>query len=250
MRQKAASAHLGRGFSRVPLPLSVVQQGAGSELAPQSADEFPDRMRFLWETAVKFHPVRPGRRSRRRWVPAHGETDILPDQIGIYGGPEGVHPGPLILRVGLGDPGIVDATDAHLVVQGGFAPSTAPVTGAALEGSGVQDNGMCPSPASSPDVGSNPIQPAPGRVHLAPGVKISEIHLGSARAVEGLHVGGELDEVAADKTGGEAEMPQHLNEQPSGIPAGSAGKGPASAPGLDAGFQANDIPDVPAGAAG
>ena len=41
--------------------------------------------------------------------------------------------------------------------------STAPVTGAALAGSGVHDNGMCPSPASSPEVGSSPIQPAPGR---------------------------------------------------------------------------------------
>ena len=33
----------------------------------------------------------------------------------------------------------------------------------ALDGCGVQASGMCPSPASSPEVGSKPIQPAPGR---------------------------------------------------------------------------------------
>ncbi|MNN33072.1 hypothetical protein D3C81_1468100 [compost metagenome] len=41
--------------------------------------------------------------------------------------------------------------------------STAPLTGEAPPGSGVQASGMCPSPASSPEVGSSPIQPAPGR---------------------------------------------------------------------------------------
>ena len=55
----------------------------------------------------------------------------------------------------------------HLVVGPGR-------DGAALEGSGVHASGMWPSPASSPDVGSNPIQPAPGRytsVHACRSVK-------------------------------------------------------------------------------
>ena len=43
------------------------------------------------------------------------------------------------------------------------ALSTAPVIGAAAPGSGVQASGMWPSPASRPEVGSRPIQPAPGR---------------------------------------------------------------------------------------
>ena len=41
--------------------------------------------------------------------------------------------------------------------------STAPSIGAALDGSGVQASGMWPSPVSRPEVGSRPIQPAPGR---------------------------------------------------------------------------------------
>jgi len=41
--------------------------------------------------------------------------------------------------------------------------SVKPVTGAALEGNAVAASGMWPSPASIPEVGSSPIQPAPGR---------------------------------------------------------------------------------------
>ncbi|MNL18969.1 hypothetical protein D3C87_1401420 [compost metagenome] len=41
--------------------------------------------------------------------------------------------------------------------------STKPLIGAAEDGSGLQANGMCPSPANSPEVASRPIQPAPGR---------------------------------------------------------------------------------------
>src|SRR3984885_15628061 len=40
--------------------------------------------------------------------------------------------------------------------------STPPVIGAAPSGLGVAASGMWPSPANRPDVGSNPIQPAPG----------------------------------------------------------------------------------------
>jgi len=40
-----------------------------------------------------------------------------------------------------------------------------------------------------PLVGSRPIQPAPGRVDLAPRVQIGEVALGAARAIEGFHVG-------------------------------------------------------------
>ena len=41
--------------------------------------------------------------------------------------------------------------------------SSAPEIGAADDGSGEQASGMWPSPASRPEVGSKPIQPAPGR---------------------------------------------------------------------------------------
>ena len=40
--------------------------------------------------------------------------------------------------------------------------STAPLMGAADAGCGVADSGMWPSPAKRAEVGSSPIQPAPG----------------------------------------------------------------------------------------
>jgi hypothetical protein len=42
------------------------------------------------------------------------------------------------------------------------AGSTAPVIGAAARKCGVAASGRCPSPHSSPEVASSPIQPAPG----------------------------------------------------------------------------------------
>ena len=47
---------------------------------------------------------------------------------------------------------------SNVTWQGSVDPEMA----AELLGCGVADNGMWPSPANSPDVGSMPIQPAPG----------------------------------------------------------------------------------------
>ena len=59
--------------------------------------------------------------------------------------------------------------------------SISPSTGAALVGCGVQASGMWPSPASRPEVGSKPIQPAPGRYtshHACRSVKSTDVPLG------------------------------------------------------------------------
>ena len=64
--------------------------------------------------------------------------------------------------------------------------STAPLMGAALEGSGVQARGMCPSPASSPEVASRPTQPPPGRYtshHAWRSVKSFSAPLGPSSAL-------------------------------------------------------------------
>ena len=48
-------------------------------------------------------------------------------------------------------------------MSGFFSNVKDPEVGAACPGSALQARGMWPSPASIPEVGSRPIQPAPGR---------------------------------------------------------------------------------------
>jgi len=65
-----------------------------------------------------------------------------------------------------------------------WVTSVMPTTGAALPGSAVQASGMWPSPASSPEVASRPIQPAPGTYashHACRSVKSFSGPLGPSR---------------------------------------------------------------------
>ena len=57
------------------------------------------------------------------------------------------------------------------------------------------------------------------QINLTPGVQIGEIHLGAAGAVEGLHVGFELNQIARDEACCQAQVAQHLYEQPAGVAA-------------------------------
>ena len=58
-----------------------------------------------------------------------------------------------------------------------------------------------------------------GKIDLAPGVKVGEVVVGAGRTVEGDDIGLELDQVAGDEAGGEAEMAEHLDKQPAGVAA-------------------------------
>ena len=82
---------------------------------------------------------------------------------------------PLLLGIGLGDARVFmdplhvhvmlerGLTDIVLVLAGSLFQEYEPVIGAAVSGSAVQARGIWPSPASRPEVGSRPTQPAPGR---------------------------------------------------------------------------------------
>ncbi len=57
------------------------------------------------------------------------------------------------------------------------------------------------------------------QIDLAPGVQVGEVDAGAGRAVERDEVGLQLDQVAGDEACGEAEIAQHLDQQPAGIAA-------------------------------
>ena len=63
--------------------------------------------------------------------------------------------------------------------------------------------------------------PRAGDVHLGPCVQIGEVGRRARRPVEGRDVGGQLDQVPRDESGGQTHLPQNRDEQPRGVAAGS-----------------------------
>ncbi len=57
-------------------------------------------------------------------------------------------------------------------------------------------------------------------IDLRPGVQIGEVVVRAHRPFDRIDVGPELDQIARDEAGGEAEPPQDLHEQPCRVPAG------------------------------
>ena len=88
------------------------------------------------------------------------------------------------------------------------------MTGAAVErvgGAGERDVALAGEQAG----GRVEADPAgAGQVDLGPGVQVGEVGLRPRRAVERLHVGLELDQVARDEARRQAEVPQQLHQQP------------------------------------
>ncbi len=58
-----------------------------------------------------------------------------------------------------------------------------------------------------------------GNERLGPCVEVGEVAVRARRAVERLHVGDELDQVPGREARGDAEVTEHLNEQPSRVAA-------------------------------
>ncbi|MCY1528932.1 hypothetical protein D9M68_640550 [compost metagenome] len=83
------------------------------------------------------------------------------------------------------------------------------------------------------------------QVDLAPGVQVGEVHLGAAGAVEGLLVGGELDQVAGDEARRQPQVTQQLHQQPGRVAAGAGGLLQAFFRGLHPGLHADQVADIP-----
>ena len=103
---------------------------------------------------------------------------------------------------------------------------------------------MCPSLASKPGGGVEADPARARQVNLGPGVQIGEVFFRAGRAVQRLHVGRELDEVAGDEPGGQAEVAQELDQHPGGIAAGARRQGEGFLARLDARVQADAVLDV------
>ena len=167
------------------------------------------------------------------------------DQIGVHQGAQGLDAGPLFFGVGLGHARrLVDARDLHLVAELDLALVHAAFDrcGARrLRGAGQRNM------AFTGEQAGGRVQPDPagaGQEDLAPGVQVGEVLFRAAGAVEGLHVGRELDQVARDEARRQAQVAQQLHQQPARVAAGTALERERFLRRLHARLQPNGVGDV------
>ena len=172
------------------------------------------------------------------WSAAHRRN-----QVGVHlaaQGVDGAHCASLYGRVTRGDSSTrltsiwCSNATSHL--------STAPLTGAALPGSGEQASGIWPFAGKQAGgrVQANPA--GAGQVDLAPGVQVGEVGFGAAGAVQRFDVG-QAGSDSRTQSGCQAQVAQHLRQQPARIAAGAAGQGEVSSGGLHARLQADQVAD-------
>ncbi|MDT4827529.1 hypothetical protein FQZ97_608780 [compost metagenome] len=176
---------------------------------------------------------------------AHGQAHVAGGQVGIDARAEGADRLPLRVAVGPGDARRLPfAVDAHLVAERAF--------GLFDQAADRRRRGRLRT-ARQGDVALAGEQPAgrveadpagAGQVHLAPGVQVGEVDVGAGRAVEGLHVGGQLDQVAGHEARGEAQVAQQLDQQPAAVAARAGGLGQGFLGALHAGLEADQVADV------
>ncbi len=152
---------------------------------------------------------------------AHGQAHVVFPQNFIHLVAQGFDVLPLRLAVRLGDTRIfVDADD--LVHETELALGVADVAagdrrGADRIGRAGQGNMALAGKQPGSRVQANPTRPR--NVHLGPSVKIGEILLRAGRPVQRLHIRRQLHQIARHKTGGQAQMPQDLHQQPGAVAA-------------------------------
>ena len=126
---------------------------------------------------------------------------------------QGLDGPPLLLGVGLGDTRVlVDARHFHAEIEFRFA-----LIGKAGDrrgaGRGRRAGQRDMTFAGEQAGGRVQADPAGTRhEHLGPSVQVGEIGLGAGRAVQGLEIGGQLNQVAGHETRRQSQVPQDLHQ--------------------------------------
>ena len=207
----------------VPLALAVVEEAAGGEAVAQAADELVGEGALggadgggVPLVALEVVDGDEGR------LAAHGQAHVAGGEGGVDLAAEGVEGGPGLLGEGLGDARVLgDAGDLHVEgeVDLGEAGDAGDRGGVAVVGGGGERDVALAGEEAGGGVEADPA--GAGQVDLGPGVQVGEVVVGAGRAVERDEVGLELDQVAGDEAGGEAEVAQGLDEEPGGVAAGA-----------------------------
>ena len=242
----AAVGPAGQGFSGIPFSLAMVEQAVRGKLrlepAQQRAAEFAFVRAHRGEVPLlAFHVVNADE-SR---LSAHGQPDITGHKFAVDLVADGFNIRPLRFGIGFGDAGrFHHAADFHVM---GKLRLTDP-DGAADRGgrAGVRRAGQGNVAFTREQAGGGiKAHPArPGQIDFHPRVEIGEIHLGAGRPVEGFDVRSKLDQVTADKPGGQSLVAQQLHHEEGGVAAGTGLERQGLLRSLHTGFQPDAVLDV------
>ena len=214
-------------LARVPLALAQMDEAAAAVLLAQATEQL-GRVVALGgaeRVGVPFGRVAVAGGDIGR-LATHGQAHIARDQILVDLFAQRQDLLPLLVAVGpCHARRLVDTRDLHQVLELDLALVERAIDRRGARGlrrAGQRDMAFAGQQARG-RVESDPARA--GQEHLAPGVQVGEVDLGAARAVDGLDIGGQLDQVARDEARGQAELAQQLHQQPAGVAAGAAALG-------------------------
>ncbi len=226
--------------------MAVLQHTAGGETLPEPAQQ---HLRALPLVGAERRDV-PLRGVHvvdgdEGGLAAQGEAHVLTQQLGIDLLPECLDLRPLLVGV--------RPRDARILMDARHAVLEAELDLCLLGRAGNRcraDRIRCAGEGNVALTGEQPrggVEPQPARAgdeHLGPGMQIGEVLLRARGAVEGLHVRGELYQVARDETCRKPQMAQDLHQQPAGVPAGASCGAEGLLAGLHARLHADHITEV------
>ncbi len=205
----------------VPLALAVVQQAVGAVPGLESGEQLAGEQALLRAegVGVPFGAVAIVDRNEGR-LAALREAHVAALQVGVDLAAERLDARPLLFGVGLGDARRLPfPRDAHVVLEIRLA-----LVDRAFDRRGRRRVGRAceRDVAFAGEQSGGRVEPDPAgarQIDLAPRVQVGEIDFSARRAVERLHVGLQLNQVARDEARGEAEVAQQLHQQPAGVAA-------------------------------
>ena len=211
----------GQLLAGIPLTLAKVQEAALTIARAQLVHQFGGQPAFGGPERIGV-PLRAITVIDRHkgWLPAHGQAHIACRQQAVHLVAQSIDGPPLRLGVGLGHTWRLENTgDGHVVVELAFAlvHSARHRRSPGRFGGARHRNMPLPRQQARGRIQANPA--STGQEDLAPGVQVGEVHLGARWAIQGCHVGLELNEVARYKSSGQAQVAQGLHQQPTGVTA-------------------------------
>ena len=222
---------------------AILHDGTGRPVRQQARQQLARFPPLGWAERIDgpLSPLRIVHRHEGR-LAAHGQAQITLMQHLVHGSARLQNRLPLRLRIGLGDPRrLVHARDRHLEPEIGLRRLHQAGDRRRRLRLGTGGQGNMPLASHQTRRRIEPDPTGAGQVGLRPGVQIGEIGRGTFRTLQRLHVGRQLDQVAAHEPRGVAEMPERMHQQPGAVPAGTAGFGQRPLRVPHAGLEPHDI---------